>query len=554
MDWAIFLCIGLILAVLSAVAFAIIVFAASHVIGNRLRTPPADWKSYVKQAQLAGADLPPMGSNTGALRRQLVLRAPKVSSLSNTVPLSVARLPKSLDLDSKPKQRKVIYGFFHPYANSGGGGERVLWAAVRDTLQAQKHNVCAIYVGQETGVSPSSILAGVERRFGIEVDVDRIVFIFLSSRYLVDPSFWPRFTLLGQAIGSALLTYEALSHLVPDVWVDTMGYSFGYPVVDWLASIPICAYVHFPFVSSDMLASLKTGSLKWIYWRIMMVLYAWTGSYAAVVAANSSWTQSHIQRLWWWSHSKERIKVVYPPCATQEFGDVVDINSTKERTKAAVYLAQFRPEKRHELLLDEFAKLVKKHKKEKLHLILIGSVRTEVDKSRVYNLRLQARELDLNDDRITFVLDAPWENVKQMLASSSVGVNAMWNEHFGMGVVEYMAAGLIPVVHSSAGPKLDIVKDDEGAPGFFFTDKSDPDYDLRKSKGTLTDTNTLSQALEKAFELSPQETLNLRQRAYKASQRFSDERFSQAWTRRVDILEKLDAIRKRGRLMRGKYD
>jgi alpha-1,2-mannosyltransferase len=33
----------------------------------------------------------------------------------------------------------------------------------------------------------------------------------------------------------------------------------------------------------------------------------------------------------------------------------------------------------------------------------------------------------------------------------------MWNEHFGIGVVEYMAAGLVPVAHASGGPLMDIV-------------------------------------------------------------------------------------------------
>jgi hypothetical protein len=40
----------------------------------------------------------------------------------------------------------------------------------------------------------------------------------------------------------------------------------------------------------------------------------------------------------------------------------------------------------------------------------------------------------------------------------------MWNEHFGIGVVEYMAAGLVPVAHNSAGPKLDIVTEYDGKP------------------------------------------------------------------------------------------
>jgi len=34
----------------------------------------------------------------------------------------------------------------------------------------------------------------------------------------------------------------------------------------------------------------------------------------------------------------------------------------------------------------------------------------------------------------------------------------MWNEHFGIGVVEMLAAGLLTVAHDSAGPQMDIVK------------------------------------------------------------------------------------------------
>merc|ERR1712157_469329 len=33
----------------------------------------------------------------------------------------------------------------------------------------------------------------------------------------------------------------------------------------------------------------------------------------------------------------------------------------------------------------------------------------------------------------------------------------MWCEHFGIGVVEFMAAGAIPIAHNSGGPKSDIV-------------------------------------------------------------------------------------------------
>ena len=38
-----------------------------------------------------------------------------------------------------------------------------------------------------------------------------------------------------------------------------------------------------------------------------------------------------------------------------------------------------------------------------------------------------------------------------------IGLHAMVNEHFGIGIAEYMAAGLVPVANSSGGPLMDIV-------------------------------------------------------------------------------------------------
>lgn len=29
------------------------------------------------------------------------------------------------------KQKGIVVAFFHPYCNAGGGGERVLWAAIK---------------------------------------------------------------------------------------------------------------------------------------------------------------------------------------------------------------------------------------------------------------------------------------------------------------------------------------------------------------------------------------------------------------------------------------
>jgi alpha-1,2-mannosyltransferase len=45
----------------------------------------------------------------------------------------------------------------------------------------------------------------------------------------------------------------------------------------------------------------------------------------------------------------------------------------------------------------------------------------------------------------------------------------MWNEHFGISIVEMMAAGLLVIAHNSGGPKMDIIvpsAPDPGAVGF----------------------------------------------------------------------------------------
>ena len=107
--------------------------------------------------------------------------------------------------------------------------------------------------------------------------------MFLNTRYLVEDSTWPRFTLLGQSIGSMYLAWEAMSKLIPDLYIgqyqpsshsilkrnvykstsiDTMGYAFTFHVVMLLGRIPVGAYVHYPTISTDMLARVKSRT-KW---------------------------------------------------------------------------------------------------------------------------------------------------------------------------------------------------------------------------------------------------------------------------------------------------
>ncbi|KAM6527892.1 GDP-Man:Man(3)GlcNAc(2)-PP-Dol alpha-1,2-mannosyltransferase [Fusarium falciforme] len=437
----------------------------------------------------------------------------------------------------KQKDWDGVVGFFHPFCNAGGGGERVLWAAIRATQDRWPNAKCVVYTGDHD-VTKDAILSRVKHRFNIELHAPTITFLYLSKRDWVLASSWPHFTLLGQSIGSIILAWDAFSLLVPDVFVDTMGYAFALGLCKFLfPKVPTGAYVHYPTISTDMLESLDPNSAvgtqgvnagkgvgaqgvaKKTYWQLFAVLYSWVGSTVDIVMTNSTWTQGHIQSLWGpyrtGKSKKDPIVVVYPPTAVREMEQEVEVSeeSEKRREKAIVYLAQFRPEKNHQLIMQSFATFLKRKSEASkgARLILIGSVRDDHDSKRVYQLRLLANELGIKNS-VEFHLDASWSEILEWLRKAYIGVNGMWNEHFGIGVVEYQAAGLISVVHDSAGPKFDIVVPIDGEPtGFHATTEEE-----------------FADGYEKALSLP--DPLAVRLRARESAKRFTEEEFAKKWT------------------------
>jgi len=451
-----------------------------------------------------------------------------------------------------PNDWNGVVGFFHPFCNAGGGGERVLWAAIRATQLQYPKALCVVYTGDHE-VTKDQILSRVKSRFNINLHPPSVTFLYLSKRHWVLSSTWPQFTLLGQSMGSMVLAWDAFSLLVPDIFIDTMGYAFALGLCKLLfPRVATGAYVHYPTISTDMLSSLDPssavgkqgvnagqgvgtrGTAKKLYWELFAKLYSWVGSTIDIVMTNSTWTQGHIKALWGplrGNKDKDHpIAALYPPCAVEEMKQEVEVSEASEHLREPVilYIAQFRPEKNHQLIVQSFADFVKTGTEaaKKARLVLIGSVRDDQDSKRVYQLRLLVNELHIKD-RVEFHLDAPWPDILEWLQKASVGVNGMWNEHFGIGVVEYQAAGLISVVHNSGGPKLDIVVDVDGKPtGFHATTAAE-----------------FAEGYEKA--LSTPEPLAIRLRARKSAQRFTEGEFAREWLVQLDRLVTLASKKKR---------
>ncbi|XP_040847400.1 GDP-Man:Man(3)GlcNAc(2)-PP-Dol alpha-1,2-mannosyltransferase isoform X2 [Ochotona curzoniae] len=401
---------------------------------------------------------------------------------------------KKKSVSSKNGKNQMVIAFFHPYCNAGGGGERVLWCALR-ALQKKK-------------------------------------------RYLVEDSRYPHFTLLGQSLGSIFLGWEALMQCVPDVYIDSMGYAFILPLFKYLGGCRVGSYVHYPTISTDMLAVVRNQNVgfnnaafitrnpvlsqaKLIYYHLFAFLYGLAGSCSDTVMVNSSWTLNHILSLW---KVGDCTSVVYPPCDVQTFLDIPLDEEEPPAERLLVSIGQFRPEKNHPLQIRAFAKLLSKKVAESpaaLKLVLIGGCRNKDDELRVNQLRKLTEELGVQGD-VEFKVNIPFDELKKYLSKATIGLHTMWNEHFGIGIVECMAAGTVILAHNSGGPKLDIVVPHEGdITGF-----------LAETEEGYADT------MAHILSLSAEERLRIRSNARASVSRFSDQEFETTFLSSVEKLLK----------------
>ncbi|GAX84154.1 hypothetical protein CEUSTIGMA_g11577.t1 [Chlamydomonas eustigma] len=402
-----------------------------------------------------------------------------------------------------PNLKKGYVAFFHPFADGGGGGERVLWCAVKALQEQTPHVKVAIYVRE--GVSSEQLVKEASHRFNISLSND-ITVVPLNHTSLVLPERYPRLTLLGQAWGATKLGHEALSKFVPEVFIDTTGWAFTFPLAR-LAGCRVACYVHYPTVSSDMISRVASGKqtynnqasiagsplksfIKLLYYRLFALLYGVVGACSQLsdqavrdiltsqaTMVNSSWTLGHLQNLWW-GHGERtstsstitavntgsrncRIALVYPPVDTEDLKTLpLDSRSTPPYI---ISLAQFRPEKNHRMQLEAFA-LAKKRavagpKGQRVleaRLKLVGGCRHAEDNARLEDLKVLAHDLGVHQS-VDWCVNASYTQLKGLLAGAVAGIHTMQDEHFGICVVEYMAAGVIPLAHNSGGPKADIV-------------------------------------------------------------------------------------------------
>ena len=186
----------------------------------------------------------------------------------------------------------------------------------------------------------------------------------------------------------------------------------------------------------------------------------WVRGYT-LVAANSAFTAIWIDRLW-----GVEAQVLYPPVLSMT--QVIDGGSTV-LSLGRFFDRSFGHCKKQDVLLDAWLELAKASgSSHAWNLRLLGGADGA---SRDYVLDLRRRS---QDTTARIEVNVPRSVVEEALRSSSI----FWHaggfgedpdrhpdrfEHFGIAVVEAMAAGCVPIVYAAAGP-AEIVRD--GIDGF----------------------------------------------------------------------------------------
>ena len=308
----------------------------------------------------------------------------------------------------------------HPRLSVKGGGERV---AIHSILAATKAGHEVSLLSEEFDEASFADFYGCP---GLFDKVDRFYYPAFK------PVLGPRFLLYQRLIYHWLRIRKAVSRDSFDIVLSTQD--IGYVPS---THAPVIQYCYFP----EYFSHLQTGSSPvWrLYYRPASTYYRNRVRRVGILLSVSDFTRGFVAKKW-----ERDSKTVYPPCPVEDYSEFTNV---KSRENLVVTIGRIVPEKRFHLFI-ELARIVPKTR-----FVAIGSLS---DETSVYYDQLKKSA----PENVSFVL-SPLRKVRDILGRAMAYVHCAENEHFGITIVEAMAAGCVPIVHDSGGPK-EIVTSDVG--------------------------------------------------------------------------------------------
>lgn len=373
------------------------------------------------------------------------------------------RIAKQRVKSCKKNERSI--SFLHPNFGDCGGGEKVLWEMINSIIKVgntQSIGISKIYlIGKEYKVN--DVMEKLRMRFGICLQPECFEVIEIYNTKLLEVQSF--LTMLFQIVGQIMLAFEIVLKHHSEYIIDTTGLPFTYIILKHFG-FKVSAYIHYPFISDAMVDDVKKGviavhnnytnnlkmkvikPLKIAYYSLILRMFKLSCRCLEFSMTNSTWTDRHFK-----DFGMQNISKLFPPCNVDEYM----ASFQNKRSNIIVSFAQFRPEKNHDLQIEVIKRLKSKGLKLKLHML--GSVRNKEDQDLVSRLKNKIKESQLTED-IELFINLKYEEIKEQFVNAKFAIHTMKDEHFGIAVIEMMAAGLLTVAHNSAGPKFDIIGGD----------------------------------------------------------------------------------------------
>ncbi|MDQ3851856.1 MAG: glycosyltransferase [Thermoproteota archaeon] len=230
-----------------------------------------------------------------------------------------------------------------------------------------------------------------------------------------------------------------------DVVINTHGDALPYRIS---GATPYLLYLHFPtFLMSSTASYASNKYRKSLFWRAYfkpytlitrsLAMHAITRS--SLILTNSDFSREAIREAFGDVHPY----VLYPPVDTERFSHAYRPTINAREAKVLV-VARFSPEKQIENAI-KVAHLV--GGTVKFHIV--GSL-TPANRPYFKMLQNMIETYDLTQT-VTLTPNASNEELIDAMSKSMIYFHTMVGEHFGVSIVEAMAAGLVPVVPAYGG-------------------------------------------------------------------------------------------------------
>src|SRR3954468_14820664 len=212
------------------------------------------------------------------------------------------------------------------------------------------------------------------------------------------------------------------------------------------SNIPVILYLHFPpnLINTQNYENLKYNkNLFWSayfkpYKSISKILIKKAFSKSNMIIVNSHFTKDAVKKVF----PSSNPVVLYPPVNIDLF--YTSYNS-EFRYRKVLVISRFSPEKQ----IENAIKIAKLLQKEDISFKIIGSL---IPSNKSYFNYLKKMVVDLGVEKnITLVPNATFDEILKSLSESIVYLHTMHGEHFGISIIQAMAAGLVPIVPSYGG-------------------------------------------------------------------------------------------------------